>query len=127
MVEKILVDTNVWIYAAKNKVDVQQLLKKKFGIVGIYAPNVILKELEALNKNAEKGTDREAAKLALKLIKQKKIPQPKLAGTGDFAIINWAVENKGAVLTNDVELKIRLKALGVKVYYLRQKRLIKEW
>jgi len=127
MVEKILVDTNVWIYAVKNKVDVQQLLKKKFGLIGIYAPNVVLKELKELETKAEKGADKEAARLALKIIKEKKIPQPKLAGFADSAIIEWAVKNKGAVLTNDVELKLRLKKLGVKVYCLRQRKMIREW
>jgi len=127
MVEKVLVDTNVWIYAVKNKADIQQLLKKKFGIVGIYVPNVVCRELEELSKTAEKGSERQAAALALKIIKQKKIPQPKLTGTADFAIIDWAVKNKGSVLTNDVELKIRLKSLGIRVYQLRQKKLIKEW
>jgi len=125
--QKILVDTNVWIYAVKNKIDIQQLLKKKFGLIGIYVPNIILKELKELSQSAKKSADRQAAHLAMKIIKQKRLPQPRLEGTGDFAIIDWAVRNKGAVLTNDVELKFRLKELGIKVYCLRQKRMIKEW
>lgn len=127
MVEKVLVDTNAWIYAVKNKVDIQVLIKKKFGIAGIYTPNVVLAELEELSKKAKKGADRAIAKLAVQIIKQKRIPQPKLSGFADTAIADWAVENKGSVLTNDVELKIKLKKLGVKVYCIRQKRLIKEW
>ena len=128
MVEQVLVDTNIWIYAVKNKTDIQQALKKKFGIVGIYVPNVVLQELKEISENKKvKGSDRDAAALAIKIIKAKRIPQPKLSGFADSAIIDWAVENKGSVLTNDVELKIKLKELKVKTYCLRQKKLIKDW
>ena len=128
MVEKVLVDTNVLIYAVRNKTDIQQALKKKFGIVGIYVPNVVLQELKEISEDKTvKGSDRNSAALAIKIIKAKKIPQPKLSGFADSAIVDWAIKNKGSVLTNDVGLKIKLKSLKVKVYCLRQKKLIKEW
>ncbi|MBD3263379.1 hypothetical protein GF374_03300 [Candidatus Woesearchaeota archaeon] len=125
--EKILVDTNIWIYGVKNSVDIQQLIKKKFGLAGIYTPNVVLKELKQISEKAEKGTDRKAARVALQIIRDKKIPEPQLSGFADSAITKWAVEEKGSVLTNDFELKNKLKKVKVKVYCLRQGKLIKEW
>ena len=127
MIQKILVDTNAWIYAVKNKVDIQQAIKKTFGIAGIYVPNVVLDELEELSKKAKKGSDKHSARLALQIIKHKRLPQPKLTGFADTAIADWAVKNNGSVLTNDIELKIKLKKLKVKAYCLRQKKMIREW
>lgn len=121
---QILIDTNVWIYAAKNKIDLIELIKKKFGLVGIYTPNVVIKELEKLQLSARKGADKAAAKLALQIIRQRRLPQPKLSEYGDKAIIQWAKAEGAAVLTNDLELRLRLKQAGVKVYCLRQGKLV---
>lgn len=123
---QIILDTNVLIYAAKNKLDIVEELKRKFGLMGVYVPNLVINELKQL-KGSGKKTDREIADLALAILKQKKLPIVELQGPADEAIVDWAHANQAAVLTNDVELKFKAKELGLKVYHIRQGQFIEEW
>ena len=50
-----------------------------------------------------------------------------LHGPVDDSLLDWAHKNQAAVLTNDVELKFKLRELGVKVYNIRQGKYIVEW
>ncbi len=124
---ELIVDTNVLLYTAKYKLDLQKLIRSKFGLISIIVPNVVVYELKNLANASEKKSERDAAHLALLIIKHNKLPSIKLSGPADTAIAEWAVKSKASVLTNDLKLRYRLKELGAKVFCLRQKEMIQEW
>ncbi len=124
---EIVLDTNALIYAAKNKVDIQQILKQSFGLTGVYVPNLVMDELKEISKSARRASDREAANLAYLIAKKKRLTEIKLYGPTDYAIAEYAAEKNAAVLTNDLRLKWILKERGVTVYHIKQRKLIEKW
>ncbi|MBS3065160.1 MAG: hypothetical protein J4451_01535 [DPANN group archaeon] len=124
---QIILDTNALVYAARNKLDLVQSLKDKFGLLAIYIPNLVIEELKILANSADKQADRDAASLALKIIKQKNLIEIQLSGETDQAIANYAIKHKSGVLTNDLKLKYLLRSGGVKVYMMRQGSHVEEW
>ncbi len=124
---EIVLDTNSLVYAAKYKVDLIETFRRKFGIVGVSVPNLVIDELKNISKTAEKKSDQEAAWLAYQIVKQKKINIINLKGPTDDAIAVYASQNNAAVLTNDLQLRTLLIERGVKVYTFRQKNHLEEW
>ena len=123
---QIVLDTNVLLYAAKNKVDLVGLIKEKLGVYAIYVPTNVIEELKRI-KATQKRTLREQASIALDIIHLKRLQKLELAGPVDDSIAEWAAKYKGAILTNDVELKFKLRDMGIKVYNIRQGKYIVEW
>ena len=123
---QIILDTNALIYAAKNKIDIVDELKKRFGLIGVYVSSLTITELKQI-KAAGKKTDRENAGLALDILRHKKLPVVEMQGITDDEIAKWAEKNNAAVLTNDVELKFILRDLGVPVFHIRQGKFVEEW
>jgi len=108
---QVIIDTNILIYAAKQKLDIYDLLRIKD--MDPVVPSCVLRELKSLATAAKKGADKAAAKLASEIIeKQIKVVE---IGTGhvDDLILKYAKEHKLAVLTNDKAFKTRLKSIGV--------------
>tara|TARA_B100000953_G_scaffold239877_1_gene201551 strand:+ start:106 stop:483 length:378 start_codon:yes stop_codon:yes gene_type:complete len=115
---KILVDTNVLIYSAKNRFDLFSELKR-FGASDILIPKKVVKELEQLSKTAGRGSDKKAAKLAIQIINYSGLKLIEIdSGHTDDAIISYSKLNNNLVLTNDSELKKRLTAENIKVLTL---------
>ena len=115
---KILVDTNVLIYSAKNRFDLFSELKR-FGASDILIPKKVVKELEQLSKTASRGSDKKAAKLAIQIINYSGLKLIEIdSGHTDDAIISYSKLNNNLVLTNDSELKKRLTAENIKVLTL---------
>jgi len=124
----VLIDTNVLVYAAKYKIDIFSEIRKKFGLAAIRIPTAVLTELENISKKAKKGADKQAAKLALQLIRAARITEIDIGDSAvDDAIVEWARRHDAVVITNDVGLKYKLKKAGVPVYCLRQKKLLEFW
>ena len=122
-----VIDTNVWVYAVNYKIDIQELLRREFGTPTIYVPDSVTRELKKI-KDSGKQTDSKSAWIALQIIDTKKLPIIKLGeGHTDTKIAEWAVKNNSSVVTNDLEFRYMLKEYGVKVYCLRQKRLLQRW
>ena len=119
---QIVIDTNSLIYAAKEKIDVITELKK-IGFTKIIVPNEVLKELEFIqNDKKQKGADKNAAKLALQIIKFSKVDTIYLGkGHPDDKILEFAVAKNFSVLTNDKILKKRLKAESVQIFTISKK------
>lgn len=78
-------------------------------------------ELEKIVKTG-KTSDKEAAKLALQLIKQKDLKRLPCPNSVDEGILNGPVDYAA---TQDRELKRKLKAKGVKIITLRQKKYLR--
>jgi len=123
---EIVIDTNALIYAAKYKIDIIKAIRQALGITGVYVPNLVVNELRNLSKNADKKADKDAAWLAYQIVTKNKITELDLSGKTDEAIMAYAVGHGASVLTNDTMLKFKLKQLGVKVYNIRQKKLVEE-
>ena len=119
---QIVIDTNSLIYAAKEKIDVITELKK-MGFTKIIIPNEVLKELEFIQiDKKQKGADKNAAKLALQIIKFSKVDTIYLGkGHPDDKILEFAVSKNFSVLTNDKILKKRLKAESVQIFTISKK------
>lgn len=132
----IILDTNFLLIPAKFRVDVFSELEK---IVNFKYRLVILdkslKELENIilkAKKGRKGADRDAARLALSLIKAKQaskqleiMPSDAIQqrDSVDDIIVGLAENDKSLlVATQDKELKRRLKKEGISVIVLKQKK-----
>ncbi|MFH0869302.1 MAG: PIN domain-containing protein [archaeon] len=123
---EIVLDTNALIYAAKYKIDIIKMIRQTLGMTGVYVPNLVVSELKNLSKNADKKSDKDAAWLAYQIVTKSKITEIELTGKTDEAIMAYAAGHGASVLTNDTMLKFKLKQLGVKVYNIRQKKLVEE-
>ncbi len=93
----------------------------ELGILGFDTYMVIrpsIKELEKICAEG-KGKDRKAAKIALSLLERCTIIEKN--GFADDVIVELALNENAAVLTNDIELKKRLCSKGITTVYLRGK------
>jgi rRNA-processing protein FCF1 len=119
---KVVIDTNALIYAAENKIDLFRLLKGNKIII----PNLVLEELQLISRAAKKASDKKAAFLALKILEYSSFETVKLSGATDEAMAKFAKKEDSAVLTNDLILIKKLKAMGIRVLHIRQKKCIEE-
>ncbi len=116
----IILDTNFLVYVMKYRI-AYELENKDLAVL-----LQTVRELEILSGDARKGSDKDAAKLALKLIKEWKIKIIEADGNADDAILKTASEKGAKVATLDKELTGRLIASGIKVLKIRQKKKIIE-
>jgi rRNA-processing protein FCF1 len=114
---KIIIDTNGFMIPFQFGVDIFDELKR-LGLNEFFVPEVVVNEIERLTKRG-KGSDRTAAMVARHMMNKCE----RIAGKGyaDDVIIRLAKEMGAAVLTNDIELKLRLEEAGVQTVSLRQK------
>ncbi len=113
---KIILDTNALVYAVKYKMDIASLL---FGYE-LLVPKQVISELEHLSG---KGADKMAAKLAIQLASKLKKVDIGL-GKVDSQIVKFAKKEGAGVLTNDLELRKRCEAEKIRVFFVRQNKLI---
>ncbi len=126
---KIVLDTNFMLIPGQFRVDIFSEIVRicdfNFEIVVL---DRTLGELKGIVAN-QKGKDKAAAILGLRLIEKKKpgIIDTKTAifKNVDKIIIELASKEKLIVATQDQELKSQLKKLGVQVIVLRQKKYLK--
>ena len=85
--------------------------------------DAVLDELKSL-KGTLKGEDRTALNLASSLLERCKVIEGK--GTADDLLLESAIREGAAVLTNDRELSDRLRVEGIRVLSLRQKKYLFE-
>ena len=122
--KKILLDTNFLMAWGQFKVDIFTQIDKISTFR--YELFTLDKNLDELNKIIEeqKGKDKDAAKIALKLIDVKgiKIMKTKSNQKTDDLILDLASKNDFIVATQDKFLKSRLKEKSVPMMVLRQKK-----
>lgn len=121
---KVVLDTNILIYAIKVKVDLLRQIHEKFNGEAIL-PNLVKAELGKLAETAKRGSDKKAAKLALEILVFSKVKEIELEGHADDAILDWAKKNKAMVATNDLQFRKALKKEGIPCFYLKQNQLLK--
>jgi len=124
---KVILDTNIFLVPEKFKVDIfeefDRLIDEKYDLITI---EPVVKELKKLSMGNSR--DARAARFGLKFLEAKSIKVTKTKeDTADKAIVSLS-ENflrkseECAVATLDKELKRKLKKIGVKVIYLRNKK-----
>jgi len=122
--KKILLDTNFLMAWGQFKVDIFTQIDKISTFR--YELFILDKNLDELNKIIEeqKGKDKDAAKIALKLIDVKgiKIVKTKSNQKTDDLILDLASKKDFIVATQDKFLKSRLKEKSVPMIVLRQKK-----
>lgn len=108
---KVILDTNFLIYCAKNKLDyaeeISNLINRGFELV---VPVQVVEELRKLRDDKFRkvsGKDKDAANLALQLLKVNKVNEVKVSGKSvDEGIITLANEDKkNIVCTLDREMR----------------------
>lgn len=121
--KKIILDTDFLIHCAKSRVDYVEELKRICDFN--YELRIIDKTLDELTNIIEKkkGKDKLNAKLALLIVKKKKIKQiiTKKDKIVDRLILENADKNT-LVATSDQNLKRILKKKGISAIVLRQKK-----
>ena len=117
--KKIILDTNFLLIPYQFKVDIFEEIERTADFN--YSLNVLDKTIDELNKiiDEQKGKHKEAAKLALSLIKNKNIKKIK---TKEGLVDDLQLEQDAIVATQDKELINRLKQAKKKVIQLRQKK-----
>jgi rRNA-processing protein FCF1 len=101
---KVILDTNFLIYCAKQKLDyvdeISKIMKYGFELITI---SLVAEELEELGKKEKKLSDREAAKLALKLLKAGNVKIISVSGdNADDEIIKLSKGNIIATLDREI-------------------------
>jgi rRNA-processing protein FCF1 len=118
----IIIDTNALIMLFEFSINFEEQLTRLFGKYKIIVPRAVVKELKTL-KQKGKGSKKYNAKASLDLINKTdmKIIETETKGDVDDIVYNLAKETKYPVLTNDKELRKRLKNIPVNVVFLRSK------
>ncbi len=116
----VILDTNALMMLFEFSIDLEAELTRLLGSYCIFVPTIVLDELRLLSEKG-KGKQKIIAKSALTLSKNYKCMQTHLTGSVDESLISLAKENDGIVLTNDRELRKKLKEMDLKVIFLRAK------
>ncbi len=117
MTRKVIIDTNGMMVPGQFGLDIfSELEILGFDSYIVTRPSV--KELEKIYAEG-KGKNKKAAKIALSLLDRCTIIEKN--GFADDVIMELAMTEKAAVLTNDIELKKRLCSKGITTVYLREK------
>jgi len=126
MKRKILLDTNFLLIPYQFKVDIFTQIDK----ISIFKYKIFIldKTLQELNKIVEeqKGKNKDAARIALKLISIKDIEVIKTESNKntDDTIYGIALKDDFIVATQDKDLKRKLVNQGCKVIILKQKKIL---
>lgn len=123
MIKTILLDTNSLMAIAQFKLDLFSQLEKACDFP--YQLRILDKTIEELKKIIlnQTGKNQQAAKLALEIIKKKKIETIQTKeGKVDDLLVELAQKPQTYVLTQDKELKKRIKAVKGRVITIRQKK-----
>jgi rRNA-processing protein FCF1 len=114
----VILDTNAIMMLFEFSINLDYELTDLLGKYKIIIPKSIYNELKFLSESG-KGKKRFKAKPALELIKKFEIYENE--GKGDSAIVELAKKLNCIVVTNDKELRDRLRKLSLHSIYLRNK------
>ncbi|MBN2603217.1 MAG: DNA-binding protein [Candidatus Thermoplasmatota archaeon] len=117
----VILDTNALMMLFEFSIDLESELNRLLGANSIFVPTTVLDELKFLSENGN-GKQKRIAKSALALSKNYRCMRTHLSGSVDNSLISLAKENDGIVLTNDKEIRKKLKELNLKVIFLRAKK-----
>jgi rRNA-processing protein FCF1 len=116
---RVILDSSSIMMLFEHSIDLEDELTRLLGKVEIIVPKPIVDELIYLSENG-KGRKKRLAKPALELIKDYKVIESE--GNGDDSVLFLAKKLHAVVVTNDKELRIRIKEESLKTVYLRGKK-----
>ena len=109
----VLLDANALMMPFQFTLDLEDELVRLLGDYRAAVPSSVVHELEGL------ASSNPAAKAALQLASR--FPVMKVAGRGDDAVLDLARSEGAAVVTNDRNLRRRLREVNLPVIYLRER------
>ena len=122
----VILDSSAIMMLFEFSIDLEDELARLLGRHHIIVPRLILEELIFLSEHG-KGKKRFIAKPALELVKKYDVVDVDVAKNGDDAVFYLAQKLQGAVVTNDRELRKKLREASLQTIYLRgKKRLVLE-
>jgi rRNA-processing protein FCF1 len=103
-------------------IDIEQEISSLIGNYRIIIPKPIFNEIKTLSEIG-KEKKKKIAKSSLNLIKKKnyEIIDLNVKKTGDDSLIDYGLKLNGIVVTNDKELRKRLKEKSISTIFLRGK------
>jgi rRNA-processing protein FCF1 len=116
--KRVILDSSAVLMLFEFSIDLENELTHLLGKYKIILPRPIANELIYLSEHG-KGKKRQNAKASLELIKRYEIVDEH--GSGDDSVLNLAKKLNGIVVTNDRELRKRIKNVFLKTIYLRGK------
>ena len=120
--EKIVIlDSSALMMLFEFSIDLEGELTRLLGKYHIVVPKPILEELEFLSEHGA-GKKRFVAKSSLELVRRYNIVDIDNIGKGDNAVFHLAQKLPGIVVTNDRELRKRLREASLRTIYLRGKK-----
>ena len=114
----VILDSSAVMTLFEFSIDLEDELTRLLGKFHIVVPRPIFEELKLLSEKG-KGKKKLIAKPSLELIKKYEIVNAE--GNGDDAVLNLAKKLSGIVITNDRELRKRVKESSLQTIYLRGK------
>lgn len=116
----VILDSSAVLMLFEFSIDLEKELTRLLGNYSIVIPTPIVRELKLLSDN-RRGEKKAKAKASLKLIKKYDAIDVDEMG-GDDSILELAKKINGIVVTNDRELRDRLKKMSLSVIFLRAKK-----
>jgi rRNA-processing protein FCF1 len=107
---KVILDTNALLWQFRSRVNIENELNRLLGAYVIVIPTSVLRELDYVKDRYVKA--------ARKLAERYQVVATELKG--DESIISLAQALQAIVVTNDKELRQRLKKKGITVIFMRQ-------
>ena len=114
----VILDSSAVMMLFEFSIDLEDELTRLLGKFHIVVPRPIFEELKLLSEKG-KGKKKLVAKPSLELIKKYEIVNAE--GNGDDAVLKLAKKFNGIVITNDRELRKRVKESSLQTIYLRGK------
>ena len=114
----VVLDTNALLTPYQLGINIEKELNRLLGICRIIVPTSVIKEAEKLA--LLDGSVGRAAKLGLSIVRKKDYQIIETTYDGDDGVIDVAIKTNAAVVTNDKELKEKVKELGLPVIYVRE-------
>jgi rRNA-processing protein FCF1 len=117
----VLLDTNAILMLFEFSINLEDELRRLIGVYKILIPDVVFNELQFLSEKG-KGIKKRHANASLQLIKKYELIKIDSKKNTDDAIVSLTTNNNFVVVTNDKELRKRLKKNSVPVIFLRAKK-----
>ena len=109
-ISPVLLDANALLLPFQFGIQLESEIKRLVGAHQIWIPGSVTRELASLDVALIKAARELAGRF----------PTMPVATNGDDAILELAVQHGAIVVTNDLELRKRLKDRGLKVLVMRQ-------
>src|SRR4030042_6836641 len=114
----VILDSSAIMMLFEFSIDLEKELTQLLDSHDIVIPKTVVNELKLLSKKEQTGKKKMKAKASIKFIEKYEVVDVK-SENADDSIVELAKETNGVVVTNDKELRKRLKERSVPTIFLR--------